>query len=273
MKQAMAAAFKDNKTEIGTTENLLDGGANNFIGKKVRPMKVAFELPPLPTKKAENPVLGSSRLSKDGRRVAEALAVAAGLKPLSSGSQPSRESLTADNRQLCLFKQPFFFRWITFDSHSPIIATSVSQPQLFVCGVPPALPMPTLLLVTILEQPSLHSIRTLVLMGHRRGSSFSLPSRGRVQSSCRIPRSFSSTVASYAAPCRSHLRAEHEGTPLKVDRRPLPVSWDVGPFLSYVGLVDRIASLFYVRRRGQTQRAEGFTGPRGHDRLAGNVEG
>lgn len=57
------------------------------LARKSGPMKEAFELPPLPTKKAENPVLGSSRLSKDGRRVAEALAVAAGLKPLSSGSQ------------------------------------------------------------------------------------------------------------------------------------------------------------------------------------------
>ena len=81
-EQAVAAAIKDREIEIGTTENLFDGGAKVIIGKK-GPMKEAWEIEaerrvkrrpqleaepeaepepvsgplPMPTRKAEKPAL------------------------------------------------------------------------------------------------------------------------------------------------------------------------------------------------------------------------
>ena len=85
-EQIVAAAIKDRDIEIGTTENLLDGGAKVIIGKK-GPMKEAWEIeaerrvrrrpqpepepelelelvsgsPPVPTKKAAKPALVTAK--------------------------------------------------------------------------------------------------------------------------------------------------------------------------------------------------------------------
>ena len=85
-EQVVAAAIKDREIEIGTTENLLDGGAKVIIGKK-GPMKEAWEIEaerrvrrrpqqepepepeaepepgplPMPTKKAERPALVTAK--------------------------------------------------------------------------------------------------------------------------------------------------------------------------------------------------------------------
>jgi hypothetical protein len=145
-EQAVVAAIKDREIEIGTTENLLDGGAKVIIGKK-GPMKEAWEIEaerrvrrrpqpesepepmsgplPMPTKKAENPPIviaktppvkeaweleaEQGRMTEGGRRRARAIAAAAeaeGTSPTVTHGQTPTSSIRTATLLTSFFDGP-----------------------------------------------------------------------------------------------------------------------------------------------------------------------
>jgi hypothetical protein len=227
-EQVVAAAIKDREIEIGTTENLLDGGAKVIIGKK-GPMKEAWEIEaehrvkrrpqsepepelqpesepvsgPLPLpKKAARLALVTAKvapakeaweleaeqglMTEGGRRRARALAAAAeatsptvahGETPTPTSSGRTATLLTSffDGPHSTLILPQSQLRSHNRNFSSVVLPRPANAAELLV-------PSPTLPLVTILEQPFLNSIRTLVLTNRRMDPSFSLPSTGKAHS-------------------------------------------------------------------------------------------
>jgi hypothetical protein len=227
-EQVVAAAIKGREIEIGTTENLVDGGVKVIIGKKGL-MREAWEIEaerrvrrrlgpvpgpgpepepepesgplPVPTKKAAKPALATAKaapvkeawelkaeqglMTEGGRRRARALAAAAEAEAASPTA--AAHASTSPGRTAPLLTS-------FFDGPHSTLILPQSQPRSHnrnfssVALPRPAnpaellVPSPTLPLVTILEQPFVNSIRTLVLTGRRMDSCFSLPSTGKSHS-------------------------------------------------------------------------------------------
>jgi len=230
-EQVVAAAIKDREIEIGTTENLLDGGAKVVIGKK-RPMKETWEIEaerrvrvkrwpqpepepepepepvsgplPMPTNTAAKPATSlvtakaasvkevweleaeQGLMTEGGRRRARALAAAAEVEATSPtvahGQTPTSPGRTAtlltsffDGPHSTLILPQSQPRAHNRNFSSVVLPRPTNAAELLV-------PSPTFPLATILEQPFLNSIRTLVLTGRRMDPSFALPSTGKAHS-------------------------------------------------------------------------------------------
>jgi hypothetical protein len=212
--QDVAAAIKDREIEIGTTENLLDGGVKVIIGEK-GPMKEAWEIEaerrvrrrpqpepesgpfPVPTEKVAKSALATAKatweleaeqglMTEGGRRRARAVAAAAEAKS-TSPTAGHGQTATSPGRTATLLTS-------FFDGPHSTLILPQSQPRShhrnFSSTMLPRpanlaellVPSPTLPLVAILEQPFFNSIRILVLTGRRMDPSFSLPSTAKGRS-------------------------------------------------------------------------------------------
>ena len=216
-EQVVAAAIRDREIEIGTTENLLEGGAKVIIGKK-GPMKEAWEIEaerrvrrrrqsepepepepepvsgplPVPTKKVATAAhvkegweleAEQGLMTEGGRRRARALAAAAEAETTSPTAN-HRQTPTSPGRTATLLTS-------FFDGPHSTLILPQSQPRSHTRNFSSAVlsrpanpaellvPSPVLPLVAIVEQPFANSIRTLVLTGRRMDSSFNLPSTGK----------------------------------------------------------------------------------------------
>ena len=157
---------------------------------------------PMPRKKAERPALVTAKaapvkeaweleveqglMTEGGRRRARALAAAAeaeATSPTVAHEQTPTSSVRTATLLTSFFDGPhstLILPQSQLRSHnrnfsSVVLPRPANAAELLV-------PSPTLPLVTIVEQPFLNSIRTLVLTGRRMDPSFSLPSTGKTHS-------------------------------------------------------------------------------------------